>query len=92
LIGWTFLNALNEGRSSIVNVTLSDLDLPDAWTGPQAMKAISSSSWKYLVIQNSRRNTSGFRREDVNAFYDSITSGLSSNLSITNFTLRNIPG
>jgi len=90
--GWTLLNGLNEGRSTITSVTLADLDLPDAWTGPQSTKAINSSSWKELIIHNTKKNTSGFRREDVNALYDSITAGLSSNSSIKRITLRNIPG
>jgi hypothetical protein len=89
--GWTFLAGLVDADSTVVSVVLEDLDLPEAWSGAQAVKIISSCKWSELVIQNSKRNNS-FKREDVNPFYDNLVTGLSSNKTITRFSLKNIPG
>ena len=89
--GWTFLGGLVDADSSVVSVVLEDMDLPEAWSGAQAVKIISSCKWTELVIQNSKRNNA-FKREDVNPFYDNLVTGLSSNKTITRFTLKNIPG
>jgi hypothetical protein len=87
--GWTLLSAIVEGDSSIVSIILEDLDLPEAWSGAQCVKIISSCRWTELVIQNSKKNNN-FKREDVNPFYDNLVTGLSSNKSITHFTLKSI--
>jgi hypothetical protein len=89
--GWTFLGGLVDADSSVVSVVIEDLDLPEAWSGAQAVKIISGCKWSEFVIQNSKRNTT-FKREDVNPFYDNLVTGLASNKTITRFSLKNLPG
>jgi hypothetical protein len=82
---------LVDADSSVVSVVIEDLDLPEAWSGAQAVKIISGCRWSEFVIQNSKRSAA-FKREDVNPFYDNLVTGLSSNKTITRFVLKNIPG
>lgn len=89
--GWTFLGTLVDSDSSVTSVTLEDLDLPEAWSGPQCVKAISSCKWTEFVITNTKKNNS-FKREDVNPFYDNLVTGLAANKTVTHLALKNISG
>jgi len=90
--GWTLLNTLVDGDSSITSVTLESLELPEAWSGAQCSKVLSHCKWSDFTVQQSSQKSSNFSKVDANQFYDNLGFGMNSNENMKSFALIDIPG
>jgi len=90
--GWTLLNTLVDGDSSVTSVILEGLEFPDAWSGAQCSKVLSHCKWTEFIIRQCTQKPSAFSSAEASPFYDNLGFGLNSNESMKSVGLIDIPG